>query len=160
MSLAKCCKLIDCFVLTIFFSLNSDLSQQGIDPHCTVLSIFNLSTVVDCRWAEDFDSCLEMSPLAMNRGGGALPTFVLQNISCAQYSLTEDFSCSCQMDCLLSFDRRNNQGSGYAFFRAISCDASQLDEVKDFFGQADTNITFINGPIPFTSCNMTGQLVF
>ena len=89
-------------VYLLFFSLNLELSQQAIDPDCFSLSVFNLSMVVDCQWVEGYEPCLDKSILATNRGGG-LPLFVLQSITCVQYARSEDFPCSCQMDCLLSF---------------------------------------------------------
>ena len=156
MSLEKCCTIAECFSI-LFFSLNSGLSQQATEPDCVVMSVFNLSTIADCRWAEGFIPCVELSPLSFNRGGGPL-SFVLQHITCVQYALSEDFLCSCQMDCLLSF-HGFSFGTAYAFFGAISCDVSQLDGIKAFFGQPDTNITFVSGPSPFTSCNITGQIV-
>ena len=112
---------------------------------------------MDCQWVEGYGPCLDKSILAANRGGGK-SLFTLQSITCVQYAPSED--CLCQMDCLLSFHGAPTIGSdGYAFVGSISCDTSQLDEVKTFFFQPDANVTFIGGPSLITSCYMTGQIV-
>ena len=151
--------LIQCFS-NIFPSLNPHLGQQAMEQDCSALSVFSLGTITECNWAESVIPCLRLSPLSFGLGGGGVLPFELHSITCVQYTLNEDSSCSCQMDCLLSFDSGFSTGEGgYAFFGSISCDASQLDGVKDYFKMPDINITFVSGSSPIASCNMTGQFV-
>ena len=142
--------------LLLVFRLSLPISQQPIAPNCVILIISNLSAVEDCLWSEQIITCLKLSPLSFNLGGGS-HSFDLQNITCAQYTLRENSPCSCQMDCLLSFNGRR-LGMAYAIFGAISCDTSQLGGVKAFFTKPDIAVTLIGEPVPFASCSVKGQV--
>ena len=129
-----------------------------------MLSVFKLNGVMDCRWADRFMPCLEEgSQISSMINTGSGTTFIdLHSVTCVQYTLSEDLLCSCQMDCLFSFQASSAtiNVNVYVYLAAISCNASQVDQVKDFLRSPQASVTYINGSFSHTPCNMTGQIPF
>ena len=125
-----------------------------------MLSTFKINGTLDCHWADRFMPCLEdgstLSELITTSGGFSF--IDLHSVTCVQYALSEDLSCSCQMDCLFSFQFANEALDKvvYAYLASISCNPSQVNEVKAFLHSPHTFTTYINGSVPPTPCNMTG----
>ena len=148
------------YSLNSFSSLKWHLSQVPAQKECYMLSTFKINGALDCRWADRFMPCLEdgstLSELITPPSGA--PFIDLHSVTCVRYALSEDLSCSCQMDCLFSFQGTSTALDKvvYAHLPAISCNGSQVNEVKAFLHSPHTFTTYVNGSVPPTPCNMTG----